>query len=72
MVVGGVGWVNPLIKQNQKENLWKSLFTDSVEWSSKKLWKMTSADVKTIRNKTPGDCVIKQFIRSTFKTWKEM
>ena len=47
MVVGGVGWVNPLIKQNQKENLWKSLFTDSVEWSSKKLWKMTSADVKT-------------------------
>ena len=32
---------------NKKEHSWKNLVSDSVEWSSKKLWKMTSADVKT-------------------------
>ena len=40
---GGGEWVNLLIK----EHSWKNLVSDSVEWGSKKLWKMTSADVNT-------------------------
>ena len=37
------GWVNPL----KKKNSWrKYFFSDNIEWSSKNLWKMTSADVK--------------------------
>ena len=42
MWVGG-GWVSLLIKGT----FIKNLVSDSVEWSCKKLWKMTSADVKT-------------------------
>ena len=36
-------WVNPLKKKNLQ---WKS-FSGNVEWSSKKLWKMISTDIKT-------------------------
>ena len=39
-------WVNPL----RKENLTKIFFSDNVEWSSKNLWKMISADVKANKN----------------------
>ena len=28
------------------ENLWRKFFSVNVEWSSKKLWKMISANVK--------------------------
>ena len=37
-------WVSPLTK---KEHSSKNLVSGSVEWSSKKLSNMTSADVKT-------------------------
>ena len=41
-------WVNPL----KKENSWrKSFFLDNVEWNSKKLWEMISADTKANKNK---------------------
>ena len=36
-------WMNPL----KKENLRRKSFSDNVEWSSKKLWKMISTDIKT-------------------------
>ena len=40
------GWVG-LIESAQKRNLWwKSFFKFNVEWSSKKLWKVKTADVK--------------------------
>ena len=42
MRVGG-NWVNPLIKGTFNKNL----VSNGVEWSSKKLWKKTSSDVKT-------------------------
>ena len=46
--------------------------SDNVEWSSKNLRKMISADVKANkkkkRNKGAGDCIL-LLIRSTFKTW---
>ena len=32
---------------NKKKHSWKNLVSDSVQWNSKKLWKMTSADAKT-------------------------
>ena len=35
-------WENPL----KKENLQQKSFSDNVEWSSKKLYKMISADIK--------------------------
>ena len=45
--MGGGGWVNPL----KKKNLWrKSFISDNVEWSSKNVWKMISADVKVNKN----------------------
>ena len=35
----------------KKKNLWqKPFFSDNVEWSSKILWKMISADVKANNN----------------------
>ena len=43
MGLGGGAWVNALIKGT----FMKNLVSDSVEWSSKNLWKRTSADVKT-------------------------
>ena len=46
MDIKGVGvwsWVNPL----KKENLREKSFSDNVEWSSKKLWKMISTKIKT-------------------------
>ena len=43
---GGGGWVNQL----KKENFWQIFFSVNVEWSSKKLWKMISADVKANKN----------------------
>ena len=36
-------WMNML----KRENLWRKPFSDNVEWSSKKLWKMISTDIKT-------------------------
>ena len=39
---GGGCWVNPLKMKICDENL----FSDKVTWSSKKLWKMISVDVK--------------------------
>ena len=38
-----VNWVKLLIK----ETFMKNLASDGVEWSSKRLWKKTFADVKT-------------------------
>ena len=32
---------------NKKKHSWKNLVSDSVQWSSEKLWKMASADAKT-------------------------
>ena len=43
-------WVNPL----KKEYLWQKLFLDNVEWSSKNLWKIISADVKKANIKQQG------------------
>ena len=36
-------WVNAL----EKETLSENYFSDNVEWSSEKLWKMVSPDIKT-------------------------
>ena len=36
-------WVNSL----KKENLRRKSFSDNIEWSSKKLWKIISTDIKT-------------------------
>ena len=40
---GAGGWVNLL----KKENLHQKSFSNNVEWSSKKLQKMTSTDITT-------------------------
>ena len=47
----------------------KNLFSNNVEWSSKYLWKMMSADVKTkIKQEIKNPVLILQiFIGSTFK-----
>ena len=42
MAIKGGGWVNPF----RKEHSWKNLVSDSVEWSSKILWKIVKTDVK--------------------------
>ena len=44
---GGGGLVNPLKKE---KFLTKIFFSNNVEWSSKNLWKMISADVKDNKN----------------------
>ena len=42
---------------------WKSFFANNVEWSSKNLWKMMSADVKAnikqeeIKDMVAGGCI---------------
>ena len=49
--------------------------SDKVEWTSKNLWKMWSADVKaekTTRNKRSGGCILQIFIKGTSKTWDTM
>ena len=45
--MGGGGWVNPLKKNNLGR---KSFISDNVEWSSKNVWKMISADIKVNNN----------------------
>ena len=53
----------------------KNLFSDNVEWSSKYLWKMMSADVKTNVKQEIKDLVLilQIFMGSTFKkTWNTM
>ena len=47
-------------------------FSDNVEWSSKKLQNMISADTKTdAKQKTTGSCIL--FHRSDLlKTWNTM
>ena len=59
---------NPL----KKENLGWEPFSDNVEWSSKKLQNMISADTKTdAKQKTTGSCIL--FHRSDLlKTWNTM
>ena len=51
----------------------KNIVSDSVEWSSKNLWKCWCKNwCKTIRGKRPGYCIIKKIMRSIFKTWNTM
>ena len=47
----------------------KIFFSDNVEWSSKNLWKVISAEVKakkTTRNKRSGGCILKIFLRNIY------
>ena len=50
----------------------ENLFSDNVEWSSKKLWKMRSADIKAnVKQLEIKELVTESFVKSTFKTlWK--
>ena len=54
----GLSWLNPLKKTIRDGNIFPLLATDNDEWSSKNLWTMISAGVKTnkekTRNKRPG------------------
>ena len=69
---GGGGSVDPL----KKGNLWQIFLEDNVEWSSKNLWKMMSADVKaSIKQQEIKDLVAhltNVYTRITFKTWNTM
>ena len=48
----------------------KIFFTDNIEWSSKNLWKMKSADVKANKNKKSGGSILQIFKDvPNFKTW---
>ena len=54
------------------ESLEKIFFSDSVEWRSKNLWKMISADLKankTTRNKRSGDCILQIILGVYFSFW---
>ena len=59
-------WLSESVKI---ENSWRKSFL-KIEWSSKTLWKMISADVKrkTTRNKRSGGSILQIFIRRTSKT----
>ena len=51
------------------ENSWRKSFLE-IEWSSKTLWKMISANVKRkiTRNKKPGGSILQIIVRHTSKT----
>ena len=58
----------------------KNIFSDNAKWSSKRLWKMISADVKTnvkqLKIKELGSCILLLFYNykliSTIETWHTM
>ena len=68
---GGAGKVNESVKKGKFVTKIFFFFSDNFEWSSKKLWKIISADVrakyKTIKNKLTGVCMVSVNFY-TFKT----
>ena len=67
--VGGGGGLSDALKK--WKFVMKIFFSDNVEWSSKNLWKMISADViKTTRNKRSGHCIFTNFYKKYLQNLK--